>query len=565
MQMSHSDQWREKTWPSNLPRQLRFSAGAKPLAEYLTDHAEACPNRAAIVFYNQTITYKELDTGANAFANFLIASGFKKKDRIALFLTTFPGFAIAYLGILKMGGIVVACSPDFKAWELEYQLSDSGSRAVVCLDDHLDIVKEVSKNHRIESIIVTGYRDFLNAEIGPDIPPEYTRERKHAQSPDAFELTDILAQYTGDAPECDIRLDDIALLQYTGGTTGLPKGAIHTHYNAIYKTACRASIAFNGFDTQQEPFYMLQMAKIYHIAGMLQFNVNLYQGVSQVLFPKFDTAETLKAIHTYRPAILSTVTPMNAAMMNHPDIEKYDLKSVRRSMIVSLGMPLTKELARRWGRFIAEDAQIAESSYGLTETHTGDTFMPLDREPKWGKPGEMAVGVPVYGGSIKIVSLENNNEIVPVGEKGEIAVYSPSNFKGYWNKPAETQNTLIDGWVYTGDIGKFDADGYLYWLGRAKEMIKVSGYSVFPEEVELLLKGHPHIAECGVTGIADPKKGEVVKAVVVPRAQYGDLVSANEIREWAAKKMAYYKVPQEIEIRDSLPVSGTGKLLRRKL
>ena len=430
MEMSHSDHWRDKNWPADLPNQLNFSAGIKPLTDYLADHADAFPDRPAIVFYNHTLTYKELDTAANAFANFLLASGFKKADRIALFLPTFPGFAIAYLGVLKMGGIVVACSPDFKAWELEHQLSDSGSMAVVCLDEYLDIVQEVSKTHRIDSIIVTGYLDFLNAEIGPEIPSEYTRKRKYARGQGMLELMEILAEYAGDSPQTDVCLDDIALLQYTGGTTGLPKGAVHTHHNAIYKTACRAAVTFNGIDTRQEPFYMLQMAKIYHIAGMLQFNVNLYQGVSQVFFPKFDTAEVLKAIQTYRPVVLSTVTPMNAAMLNHPDIEKFDLTSVNRCLIVSLGMPLTKELAERWGRVIAEDAKIAESSYGLTETHTGDTFMPLDREPKWGKPGELAVGIPIYGGSIKIVSLENKNEIVPVGVQGEISVFFTFELQG---------------------------------------------------------------------------------------------------------------------------------------
>jgi long-chain acyl-CoA synthetase len=223
-------------------------------------------------------------------------------------------------------------------------------------------------------------------------------------------------------------------------------------------------------------------------------------------------------------------------------------------------MQLTREIAVQWRKFLGQGAEIVEHSFGLTETHTGDTFMPLDRSPKWG-----SVGIPAYGEEFKIVSLEDQNKLVPLGEMGEIAVNSPSNFKGYWNKPKETAETLIDGWVYTGDIGRFDEDGYIYFLGRKKEMIKVSGYSVFPEEVELLIRNHPAVAQCGVRGIPDARRGEVVKAVVVLKPEYRGKVKDEDLMEWAKEKMSHYKVPKVWEIRDSLPASGTGKILRRLL
>jgi len=221
---------------------------------------------------------------------------------------------------------------------------------------------------------------------------------------------------------------------------------------------------------------------------------------------------------------------------------------------------LTAEIADRWRTYIADGAEVMEASYGLTETHTGDTFMPLDRPVKWG-----SMGIPQYGEEIKIVSFEDRMRQMAAGEMGEIAVFSPSNFIGYWNKPKETAATLIDGWVYTGDMGRIDEDGYLYFLGRKKEMIKVSGYSVFPEEVEIFISRHPAVEQCGVKGVADAKKGEVIKAVIVLKEQFKGKVSPEDIMEWAKGKISYYKVPRIVEIRDSLPKSGTGKILRRML
>jgi long-chain acyl-CoA synthetase len=329
----------------------------------------------------------------------------------------------------------------------------------------------------------------------------------------------------------------------------------------IYKTACVAQISYHGLYKPGPSRYILQMAPLYHIMGMLQFNSNLYKGLSQIIFPRFEPLQALKAIDQYKPELLYTVTPMNIAMMNHPEIGKYNLKSIRRNRVSSLGIQLTAEIADRWQNYLQEGAEIVESSYGLTETHTGDTFMPLDRPIKWG-----AVGIPTYGEEFKIVSFEDKNKIMPLGKMGEFAVLAPCNFIGYWKKPQETAETLIDGWVYTGDMGRFDEDGYLYFLGRKKEMIKVSGYSVFPEEVEVFLNRHPAVENCGVRGIPDEKKGEVIKAVVVLKEEFKGRVTFEELIEWAKGKMSFYKVPKIVEIRDSLPRhGGTGKILRRLL
>ena len=552
--------WRDKNWPSYLSRDLRLEMGEQPLFDYLTRHARQDPERPGLVFFNREISFREWDWMSNAFARFLIAAGIKKGDRVALFLPTTPAFAITYLGILKAGATLTACSPAFKEWELEYQLQDSEARVLVCLDEYMETVHSVLGKVPLEKIVVTGHRDFLKTSGIEEVPEEYVRERRHF--PNTVELLDILQGYDSNPPNVKIDLHkDLALLQYTGGTTGLPKGAMHTFYNAIYKTACIAQISYHGLYKTGVSRYILQMAPLYHIMGMLQFNSNLYKGLSQIILPRFDPLQALKAIDRYHPELLYTITPMNIGMMNHPDIEKYNLRSIRRNRVSSLGIQLTAEIADRWRKYLGEGAEIVESSYGLTETHTGDTFMPLDRPIKWG-----SVGIPTYGEEFKIVSFEEKNKVMELGEMGEIAVSAPCNFIGYWKKPKESAETLIDGWVYTGDMGRFDEDGYLYFLGRKKEMIKVSGYSVFPEEVEVFLNRHPAVENCGVKGVADEKKGEVIKAVVVLKPEFKGKIIPEQLMEWSKEKMSFYKVPRIIEIREELPRhGGTGKILRRLL
>lgn len=550
---------RDKSWPRYLPRELKFEMGEQPLHAYLTGHARNHPDRPALICFNHSVSYRQWDEMSNAFARFLTASGIEKGDRVALFLPTGIAFAVTYMGILKAGATVTACSPAFKEWELEYQLRDSGAKILVSLDEYMETVLPVVKSISLERLLVTGYRDFLSEVDLDEVPGEYLRERRHF--PDHLELLDVLKSHALTSPETKIDLHrDIALIQYTGGTTGLPKGAMHTFYSVIYKTASMSQVAFHGLYEKEEDHYILHMAPIYHIAGMLQFNGNLYKGLSQIFFPHFDALQALKAIDRYEPELLMTTTPMNIAMMNHPDIDQFNLKSIRRNRISSLGIMLTAEIAGRWKKYIAEGAEVMEASYGLTETHTGDTFMPLDRPVKWG-----SMGVPQYGEEFKIVSFEDKNQLMPVGEMGEIAVSSPSNFIGYWNKPRETAETLVDGWVYTGDMGRFDEDGYLYFHGRRKEMIKVSGYSVFPEEVEVFINRHPAVENCGVKGVPDKKKGEVIMAVVILKKEFKGKVTPQDIMDWAKGKISYYKVPKIVEIRDELPRSGTGKILRRLL
>ncbi|MGA9049276.1 MAG: AMP-binding protein [Dehalococcoidia bacterium] len=551
-----------KNWPGYVPAEVSYPEGEKPLFEILRDNAGEQPEKVAIVFYGREITYKELDESSEKFARFLLESGFKKGDPIALFMPSCPQYHIAHYGINKMGGIIVPCSPLFKEWELTYELRDSGAKAIVALDLLYSVAAGACKECGIKNVIVTSMHDFLPKEPTMNLAPLMSFPKM--TYPETLEFVNILSRYPADRVEAKVGLDDIVQLQYTGGTTGLPKGAILTHGAKRYKVAAlmsimRANAAYVGLPADN--LSCLAILPTFHIAGMLGSVDNMIaMGSTQVLMVMFDPVAAMQAIDRYKLQFFQASVPMNLAIMDHPDRKKYDLSSLKLCLTTSFGVQLTEEIAARW----KEDTGgclLVEAAYGLTETHTFDTFMPLNR-PKYVAGCQ---GIPIPGQNLKIVSWEDRTKEVPPGEMGEIALNNPAVFKGYLNKPEETKNTLIDGWVYTGDMGKFDEDGYLYFLGRKKEMIKVSGFSVFPEEVETFLLQHEAVEKVAVVGVPDAKKGEVIKAYIVPRAAFKGKISSEDIISWAKQGISSYKVPNAVDFRDDLPMSMTGKVLRRIL
>ena len=342
-------------------------------------------------------------------------------------------------------------------------------------------------------------------------------------------------------------------MTYTSGTTGLPKGAMLSFDNALYKTQVSVDIYRVGRDET-----MLAIAPLYHIAGMLMgVNMTVCAGATTVLMYRFDPKAVLQAIERHRIGWWYSIAPMNVAAMQVPDAKRFDLSSLRINPVTSFGITFTEALADQWRAF-APNCTSFEAAYGLSETHTMDTAMPADAI-RWGTHGRA-----VPGNELRIVDPDSGRDL-PTGEPGEITIRGRGVFKGYWNKPEATAKTLRDGWVFTGDMGRVDADGYLTFMGRFKEMIKVSGYSVFPEEVEAILVRHPAIAQAGVIGVPDPEKGEVVKAFVVLKPGLADRPSEAGLIGWARENMAVYKAPRQIEFRDSLPATGAGKMLRRLL
>lgn len=529
---------------------IAYAQGEKPLHEYLRQHARTQPDKCAYNWYGRDITYRELDDLSDRFAARLAALGVKKGDRVVLFLSNCPQYVIAHFGIQKLGAAVSPCSPLFKKHELQYQVSDLGAEVIVAADSLYPVVAEVREQTRLRHVFLTSYADFLPENPTITVPAEVRAPRQPV--PGTMDLLETLSQVTDAPPSPQLDMDDVVLMTYTSGTTGMPKGAMLTYRNALFKTLCAARAG-----EVENHTVTLAIAPLYHIAGMLMgINCTIYSGASAVLLHRFDPQAVLEAIDRYRVSHWYSIAPMNVAVMQAPGAERFDLSSLKINPCTSFGITLTEPLANQWRQFTG-GCDTFEAAYGLSETHTCDTGMPRGAI-KWGTQGRLMPGV-----ECRIVN-QDTGAVLPLGEMGEITVRSPGNFKGYWNKPEATAATLRDGWVHTGDMGKLDEDGYLSFSGRFKEMIKVSGYSVFPEEVETILVKHPAVRQAAVIGVPDASKGEVIKAFLVLKPDAGN-VSADDIIAWSREQMAAYKVPKMVAFRSDLPATGAGKVLRRLL
>ena len=548
-----------QTTPPAIPH-----AASQPLHAHLRRHAQERPHAAAILWYGHTVTWAELDRASDAFAARLMELGVQKGDPIALFMNNCPQYVMAHYGIQKLGAIVCPCGPLYKEHELEYQLNDLQARVIVAADVLLPIVDKVRAKTALEHVFVVRYGDLLPQ--WPDLPTaDIPAELLAMQAASSLEPTpadteDFLAVTRSGAacPPVDLVMDDVALMTYTSGTTGLPKGAMLSYGNALFKTAAAAQC--NGVGSAD---VLLSIAPLYHIAGMVMgINVLIYTGATSVLLYRFDPSAVLQAVSRHRVTWWYSIAPMNVAVMAVPganDPARYDLSSLRMNPVTSFGITFTEALAQQWRGFAVNCASF-EAAYGLSETHTVDTYMPHDAV-RWGAHGKA-----VPGNTLRILNPDTGIE-VPCGEVGEITIEGPGNFKGYWNNPVATAKTLKDGIVYTGDMGRMDVDGYLTFMGRFKEMIKVSGYSVFPEEVETYLIKHPAVAQAAVIGVPDVQKGESIRAFIVLKAgqRAGVDIDASALIAWARDNMASYKAPRDVRFIDALPATGAGKVLRRLL
>ncbi|WP_328188596.1 AMP-binding protein [Marinobacter sp. OP 3.4] len=539
-------------WPPGLPREVDYRAGEKPIHDYLFDNERQIPDRPAYIFYGREVTWQELGQSVRKLAAFLKEQGVGKGDRVGLYLQNCPQYPMAHYAVQMLGAIVSPLNPQYKDAEVEYQLSNAETRAVIVGEDLLATVQRVQPNvPGLEIVVSAAYADYLPAEPTLAVP-DFLRER-YPVGGGAVDLSTILEDYQPLAePEPVDLWNDISLMTFTSGTTGRPKGAMLTFGSALYKTA--ASMMAN----QVEPDgCSLAIAPFCHIAGM---NSGVYMPVytrrTTVILPRFDPETVVSAFEVYRCDMWYSIAPMLRAILDMPGIEQRDLRCIRNNPATSFGIPVTEQLAEEWKALTG--CQIHEAAFGLSETHTSDTFMPKERI-KWG-----SCGIPMPENEIRILDIESG-EPLPDGESGQIVIRNQGVFKGYWKRPDATAETLRDGWVHTGDVGYFDEDGYLFFTGRIKEMIKCSGYSVFPEDVEALMLRHPAIAQCAAIGVPDEKRGETVKLVVVPHPAHADGITEQALIDWAKDNMAAYKYPRMIEFRDSLPATGAGKVLRRLL
>lgn len=531
---------------------VTYRHGAMPMHEYLLLNAQEAPEQSAFVFYGRELTWREVADSALRLAGYLRQQGVAKGDRVGLYLHNSPQYILAHYAVQMLGAIVTPLNPQYKSAELEYQLHDAGAKAVICGAELYATLKQVqAKLGQPLLMVSTHYADYFPATPTLPVPEDILYQDIDTQGSVDFAT---VVQQTAPiaAPEPVDFANDTALMTFTSGTTGRPKGAMLPVGAATFKTA--ALFQANGL---HEAKVALAVAPFCHIAGMC---LGVYAGVygrwQTVIMARFDPEATVQAIEHYHVDMWYSIAPMNRAILSLPNIAERRLRSLTFNPATSFGIPVTPELADEWRALTG--CQMYEAAYGLSETHTIDTAMPR-AAIRWGSCGKA-----VPGNLIRIVEPSTGQPLA-AGEAGEIVVSNPYVFTGYWQRPEATRETLREGWVHTGDIGYLDDEGYLFFTGRIKEMIKSSGYSVFPEDVEALMLHHPAIAQSAAIGVPDAKRGESVKLFVVLKPDYVGKVSEEELVGWAKENMAAYKYPRQVAFRESLPTSGAGKVLRRLL
>lgn len=543
-----------KSYPEEIPHTLSYSN--EPVQNYLKRTAEEFPNKVAIHFMGKEISYKELYQDSLKFAGYLQGLGLEKGDRVAIMLPNCPQSVISYYGILFAGGIVVQTNPLYVERELQYQMLDSGAKMIVTMDILYPRVMKVMSQTDLEHIIVTAIKDFLPFPknlIYPFIQKKqygFSVQVKHEGNQHL--LTEILKQSQRTLKELEFDFEeDLALLQYTGGTTGFPKGVMLTHKNLVSNASmCEAWL----YKCKKGEEIVLGFLPFFHVYGMTTVLIlSVMQGNKMVLLPKFDMETALKTIQKQRPTLFPGAPTMYIGLLNHPDLHKYDLSSI--DSCISGSAPLPVEVQQKFEEVTG--GKLVEG-YGLTESSpvTHANFL-------WDRPRvKGSIGVPWPDTEAGVFSIETG-ERVPEGEIGEICVKGPQVMKGYWNRPEETAQTLRDGWLLTGDLGYMDEDGYFYVVDRKKDMIIAGGYNIYPREVEEVLYEHPDVVEVVAAGVPDPYRGETVKAYVVLKE--GSTITEKDLNDFARKSLAAYKAPRLYEFRKELPKTAVGKILRRTL
>jgi len=509
----------------------------------------------ALLFYGRKIIYAELDALVNKFARALIGLGVKKGDRVALMLPNIPQMVIAYYGTLRTGAVAVPTNPLYHEHELEVQLRDSGAETLVAVDMFYPVIERVLRKTSARNLILCGIKDFLPFPLNVLYPLKARIDKEWVsvkRVPPIYDFLALMKNESGAAVDVAVSPGDVALLQYTGGTTGIPKGAILTHRNLVVNAV--QSRAWLNLRNEGEAV-ILAVIPFFHVYGMTTaMNLGILIGAEQILLPKFHTKEVLRFIAKYRPQIFPGIQAMYLAIAHYPKIKQYDLSSL--TVALSGAGPLMHEVQEQFESLTK--ARIVEG-YGLSEASPVTHANPIFGNRKVG-----SIGLPWPDTDARIVDIETGMNVLPMGEAGELVVRGPQVMKGYWNKPGETAEALRGGWLHTGDIAKMDEDGYFSIVGRIKDMIKTVGENVYPREVEEVLYTHPKIKEAAVVGLPNEEYlGEKIKAYIVLKE--GETATAEEIIQYCRDQLSKFKVPKEIEFRDQLPKTLVGKVLRRVL
>lgn len=523
-----------------------------PLFRFLEEAAADFPQRPAALFYGRALAYGELKDQMERFAGALARLGVGKGDRVALMFPNCPQAIIAYYGALRLGAVVVQLSPIASARELAFQLEDAGARILVTVDAVARHAPRLLEDGHLDHLIIGRISDHLPGLLRLLYPLKARREGQPPlpSGPRVHEWKALLSQAAA-PPPVDIDPDaDLALIQYTGGTTGTPKGAMLSHRNLV----CNTLQAVAWFpDLRRGEERILAVLPFFHVYGMtVCMNFAMATAATLILLPRFELEAVLKAINRYKPTLFPGAPTMYVAVNNHPQVSRYDLRSIRACISGAAALPVEVR-----ERFEALTGGRLVEGYGLTEASPVTHCNPL-----WGEARAGSIGLPFPDTDCRIVDLQTGED-VPAGEPGELLVRGPQVMKGYWNRPEENARALRDGWLHTGDVARMDEDGYFYIVDRLKEMIIAGGFNVYPREVEEVLYEHPAVREAAVIGVPDEYRGETIKAFVVLKP--GAQVTADEIIAFCREHLARYKVPALVEFREDLPKSLVGKVLRRVL
>ncbi|MGZ8620779.1 MAG: long-chain-fatty-acid--CoA ligase [Actinomycetota bacterium] len=552
------------SYPPDVPKTLEPYPEESAFT-MLDASARSFPNHIALAWFGTHLSYKQLLAEVERCSAMLAGMGVTKGDRVALITPNAPHYTIAYYAAIRLGAVITGCNPLYTKREMEHQLRDAGAKVVIVADLMYSDFAEVFSTIGLEHVVVTRLNDYMplvkkllapvavfkkqqrsQGKPWPPVPKDARVARWH-----------VAMKAAGVAPPVatvDPR-EDVAALIYTGGTTGVSKGAALSHLNLV----ANAMQAASWFPTIVEgEDAILGVLPFFHSFGMAAMNLSIIKGLKLIPIPNpRDIHAVLESISKEKASLFAGVPRMYIALNENPKTPEFDLKSLK--VCVSGGAPLPGAVAEEFTR-ITGGASLLEG-YGLTETSPIITANPFNGERRVG-----SIGIPVPDTDVRLQSLEDPDRDVEQGQPGELCVKGPQVMLGYWEKPEETAIVIRNGWFHTGDIAVMEHGGYFRIVDRLKDMIIVSGFNVYPTEVEDVLFGHPKISKCAVVGIPDERTGERVKAFVVLKE--GETATASEIIDWTkdpAQGLTGYRAPHEVEFRDSLPETMIGKVLRRVL
>lgn len=523
------------------------------LHEFFEATVRDYPDNTATIFFGERLTYAQLDAQANKLASALQSLGVQHGDRVAIILPNCPQFLVSLYGVLKAGAIAIPSNPTYVARELHGQFADAAVETVITLNTVAPRVQEAMPGTPVSRLIITNTWDYLSPLMSI---MQAAKERREDTTVDlssdgVYTFMDIISNSSPEYTPPHATPDDTALLLYTGGTTGTPKGAMLSHRNLVANALQMSAWVWDAREERKDVF--LGVIPFFHSYGLtVVMNLAISVAASIVLLPRFTMKDVLRAIARFRPTVFPAVPSIYNAIANHPLSQRYDLRSIR--VCISGAAPLPSEVAEAFESVTG--ARLVEG-YGLTETSPVTHCNPIHGERR-----HASIGLPIPLTDAQIVNPDTRKPM-PLDEVGELAVRGPQVMQGYWANQEETSAILQDGWLYTGDMARQDEDGYFYIVDRKKDLILVNGLNVYPREVEEALYESDKVQEVVVAGVPDKQRGEIVKAYVVLKGEVE--ASERELRHFCAERLAPYKVPTRIEFRESLPKSGVGKYLRRQL